>query len=59
MRYHSGYLRARTFDKVSDATKFKTTVEADKIRGDLPNPKLGAMKLCNGGDQWLADLTNL
>lgn len=59
-RYYSGgYLRARTFDKKSDAIMFKTTVEADKIRGDLPNPKLGTMKLRDWTDQWLAELTYL
>lgn len=57
--YVGGYLRARTFDKVSDAIMFKTTVEADKIRGDLPNPKLGTMKLRDWADQWLAELTHL
>jgi integrase len=57
--YNGGYLRARTFDKVSDAIMFKTTVEADKIRGDLPNPKLSTVRLRDWADQWLAELTHL
>ena len=51
--------RSRTFDNERDARMFKTTVEADKIRGDLPNPRLGTVKLRDWAGQWLAELIHL
>ena len=46
-------LRKKTFSKIDDARAFKSTVEADKLRGSYIDPNAGKVTLRAYADEWL------
>lgn len=50
----AGVQRSKTFDKLSQAKSFQSTVEADKARGTYVDQSLGRMTLGEYAELWLA-----
>ena len=50
----SGRSRSRSFARKSDAQRFLTTVEADKLRGRWIDPAAGKVTFAAFAEQWLA-----
>lgn len=49
--------RTRTFKRKTDANRFKSTVEADKLRGEWLDPRLAKLTLGDWADRWSATMT--
>ena len=49
--------RTRTFRRKTDANRFKSTVEADKLRGDWLDPRLAKLTVGEWADRWSATMT--
>jgi integrase len=64
VRYEAAYRdpagkeRQRTFRRKTDAERFLTTVEADKLRGEWVDPRLGKVRLGEWADRWRATMAN-
>jgi len=50
----AGEKRSRSFARKTDAERFRSTVEADLIRGDWRDPRLGATTVASWAEQWYA-----
>ena len=48
-----GHERSRTFRRKADAERFLTQVEADKVRGEWADPKLGKITFAEWSGEWL------
>lgn len=53
----AGRQRSKTFKRKTDATRFSSTVEADKLRGDYLDPRLARLTIAEWADRWYATLT--
>jgi len=49
--------RTRTFRRKTDATRFKSTVEADKLRGEWLDPRLARLTVREWAERWAATMT--
>jgi len=49
--------RTRTFRRKTDATRFKSTVEADKLRGEWLDPRLARLTAREWAERWAATMT--
>lgn len=58
-RLPSGQTRTKTFRVRKDANQFAATVEADKARGGLVDPRSGRVTLAAYASGWLAERPNL
>jgi integrase len=54
-----GTERARTFERKADATRFLSSVEADKARGEWSDPRLARVSLAEWADHWLGTTVHL
>jgi integrase len=53
----TGRQRSKTFKRKTDAVRFSSTVEADKLRGDWLDPRLARLTVAEWADAWHATLT--
>ena len=52
-----GRQRSKTFKRKTDANRFRSTVEADKLRGDWLDPGLARLTVGDWADRWFETMT--
>jgi integrase len=58
-RDHRNKSQSQTFDRLVDARALKKSVEADVMRGEYIDPRLGRMSFKVWADHWLASRANI
>ena len=58
-RTPAGKVKTKTFRKKKDAETFRRLTEADVIRGDWTDPRLGKVTFAKWWDQWWPTTVNL
>lgn len=53
----AGRQRSKTFRRKTDASRFKSTVEADKLRGDWLDPRLAKLTVGEWAERWSETMT--
>ena len=55
----SGKLVSKTFERKIDAERFLVAIEADVMRGEYVDPRLGTVTLADWSDQWMRTTVHL